>query len=69
MVIMKGSKVSIMKTYQEIKERIRTKVIEWQATFEDHTCYESELAEAYNYFYRNGKKYGLLTEFRENGIC
>lgn len=58
-----------MKTYQDMKEKIRDEAIEWQATFADHTYYWSELAEAYNYFYKNGKRYGLLTEFRENGIC
>lgn len=29
----------------------------------------SELAEKQSYFEREGRKYGLLQEFRENGIC
>lgn len=29
----------------------------------------AELAEKQSYFEREGRKYGLLQEFRENGIC
>ena len=59
-----------MKTYQEMKEQIRNEAIDWQAQFaEGVTMYWSDIIEAGDYFYRMGKRYGLLREFRENGIC
>lgn len=43
---------------QEAIESQREKTLSW-----------GEVAEKSNYFYKNGKKYGLLREFKENGIC
>ena len=54
--------------YKEMKEKIRQEAIEWQLDFANHNYSYNELAEWGNYFYKLGKKYGLLKEFRENGI-
>lgn len=58
-----------MNNYTKNKNRIREKAIEWQNGFQYHDYSCQELAEIGDYFYKNGKRYGLLKEFRENGIC
>lgn len=58
-----------MKNYKERKEAIRNEAIEFQHSFVDgKQWYYSEIAEITSYFEKQGKRYGLLTEFRENGI-
>ena len=61
---------TMKKTYQEKKEEIRQQAIEWQLSFSDdeNRFYYSELAYTCEYFEKKGKRYGLLREFRENGI-
>lgn len=58
-----------MNKYQKNKERVRNEVIEWQNSFSNYNYSYKELAEFQNYFETMGKRYGLLREFRENGIC
>jgi len=58
-----------MKTYAERKAEVRTEAIEWQADFANHDYSWGEVAVWTNYFETMGRRYGLLTEFRENGIC
>ena len=58
-----------MSKYQEQKERVRNEAIEWQLDFGNNNYSWGELAYFEDYFYTMGKRYGLLTEFRENGIC
>ena len=53
--------------YQVAKENAREQAREWQIT-EDNYSY-AELAYWQSYFERLGKRYGLLTEFRAEGIC
>lgn len=55
--------------YQNGKEIARQKAIDWQYDFENHNYSWGELAYYAAYFERLGKRFGLLTEFRENGIC
>lgn len=55
-----------MNNYQKQKERIREKAISFYDDFPVLSW--GELHEWTNYFYRLGKRYGLLQEFRENGI-
>lgn len=56
-------------TYEIKKEMVRQEAIDWQNDlFRDNRSYE-ELAEAAEHFEKLGKRYGLLKEFRENGIC
>ena len=58
-----------MSNYQKQKERVRNEAIEWQLDFGNHNYSWGELAYFSDYFYTIGKRYGLLTEFRENAIC
>lgn len=58
-----------MNTYQKMKAKVREEAIEWQLDFCNHNYYMSELIEFAAYFEKLGRRYGLLTEFRENGIC
>lgn len=59
-----------MNAYKKGKERLQLKAIEWQLS---QTYYEKgyswgEIAEIQAYFEKQAKRYGLLKEFRENGI-
>lgn len=57
-----------MSVYQRAKERARNKAVEWQLDFNNHNYSWGELAYYENYFERLAKKYGLVKEFKENGI-
>lgn len=59
----------MQKTYQQRKEEARERAIEWQRDFENQNYYWSELADWAEHFEKLGRRYGLLREFRENGIC
>lgn len=54
--------------YIKKKIEIMDEAINWQAG----ACYQdysySELAKTQEYFYKKAKKYGLVKEFKENGI-
>lgn len=58
-----------MSKYYEYKAKARQKAIDWQLDFNNRNYSWGELAEWGNYFYKLGKRYGLLKEFHENGIC
>ena len=55
-------------TYSEKKAKIREEAVSWQQDFSKHNYSYGELAEKQAYFEKEGKKYGLIQEFRENGI-
>ena len=56
-------------TYATKKAVARQEAIDWQNDlFRDNRSYE-EMREAAEHFEKLGKRYGLLKEFRENGIC
>lgn len=55
-------------TYQIKKYELRNEAIEWQNNFENKNYSYAELANIEDYFYKHGKRYGLLKEFREDGI-
>ena len=58
-----------MTYYQKRKAEIRQKAIDWQTHFEkDKSISWLVLAEHQQEFERLGKRYGLLKEFKENGI-
>ena len=57
-----------MNAYQRAKENARNKAIEWQYEFGNHNYSYGELAYYSGYFERLAKRYGLVKEFRENGI-
>lgn len=55
--------------YETKKEMARREAIDWQNNpFRDSRSYE-DMQEAAEYFEKLGRRYGLLKEFRENGIC
>ncbi len=55
-------------TWSDKKEILRDFAIDWQLSF-NRFCYSySELIDYQSFFEEYGKKYGLLREFRENGI-
>lgn len=54
--------------YQKAKERAREKAKNWQLDFANHSYSWEELAVFAEHFTKLGKRYGLLKEFRENGI-
>lgn len=58
-----------MSTYQEKKKKAREKAIEWQERLVEKSISYGELVIAQSVFEQLGRRYGLLTEFRENGIC
>lgn len=55
-------------TYREKKARLREEAVRWQHDFSRHVYSYGELAEIQAYFEKEGKKYGLMKEFKENGI-
>ena len=57
-----------MNKYQAEKEKARDEAIYWQLNFNDYDYDYLELAECQNYFTRKAKRYGLVKEFKENGI-
>lgn len=54
--------------YKEKKEKARKEAIEWQNEFAVNNYSYGELAYYQNYFDNKGKHYGLIREFKENGI-
>ena len=57
-----------MKKYLENKEKIRQEAISWQLSFDENNYSYGELLAYEEYFYKMGKRYGLLKEFKENCI-
>jgi hypothetical protein len=57
------------KTYEEIKYNLEDLAKEYQLYYSHYSWSWGEIATITNYFYTMGKRYGLLKEFRENGIC
>ena len=56
-----------MSYYQEMQNKIRQEAIDWQINCDRDLSY-ADIFEVSAYFYKYGKRYGLLREFRENGI-
>jgi len=54
--------------YKIGKARARAEAIDWQNDFANHNYSLSEVIDFENHFAKLGKRYGLLKEFRENGI-
>lgn len=55
-------------TYQEKKADVRQKAINFLQVSSEYDFSYSEIIKYQNYFLKQGKRYGLLKEFRENGI-
>jgi hypothetical protein len=54
--------------YQVKKAAARQKAIDWQHSFNERNDSWEDLANATAMFEKLGKRYGLLKEFRANGI-
>lgn len=54
--------------YQRAKENAREKAIDWQLEASEKDYSYGDLANFGVYFYKLGRRYGLIREFRENGI-
>ena len=66
----KENKMKNAKTIYETKKAVaRQEAIDWQNDFDNHNYSYGELAEFGEHFEKLGRRYGLLKEFRENGIC
>ena len=63
-----NAKINKGNTYNKAKENARNKAIEWQRDFDNHNYSYEELAYYRDYFERLAKRYGLIKEFKENGI-
>ena len=57
-----------MNAYRKAKDNARNKAIEWRLSFDGKCLSWSEVAYYGDYFYSLAKRYGLVKEFRENGI-
>jgi len=55
--------------YQKRKEEIRDLAVDWQLTWNNYCYSYAELAYWGDFFTKYGKRYGLLVEFHESGIC
>lgn len=58
-----------MSNYQQLKAKARQKAIDTQNDIAEKKLSWWEVAQISEYFEKLGKKYGLLKEFRKNGIC
>ena len=56
------------KSYADRRESVRNTAIEWQ-NGDTWPLSWGELQTVLDWFERMGRRYGLLTEFRENAIC
>lgn len=57
-----------MKSYKTLKNELRTRVMELQNSLSEECSSYMEPSELSSSIYAQAKKYGLITEFRENGI-
>lgn len=58
------------KTYLDRKNDLRNKAIEWSNTQGEYGAWSyGEIGDIQAFFENNGRRYGLLQEFRENAIC
>ena len=58
-----------MSRYLEGKAKARQEAIDYQLGVGEHNYSWAEIQHYCDYFEKLGKRYGLLKEFRENGIC
>ena len=57
-----------MSRYTRAKENARQKAMDWQTEYYNNNYSYGELIAFAEYFTRLAKRYGLIAEFRENGI-
>lgn len=59
---------AVMSKYQKGKEKARNEAVDWQSDFAGHNYSYGELAYFSDYFEKKARRYGLVKEFKENGI-
>lgn len=57
------------RNYAERKADLEAQAVDYSHVFSDMIISWGESAYISDFFERNGRRYGLLREFRENGIC
>ena len=57
-----------MTKYQQAKNKIRDLAVDWQSDFGNNNYSWLELFQWQEFFSTKAKQYGLIREFRENGI-
>ena len=57
-----------MKSYKALKDEAKQEAVEWQFKTSGKNMSYGELATSQKYFQKLASKYGLIKEFRENGI-
>ena len=57
------------KNYEERKNYLQDLAIDYSNNFASLSWSYGELLDIQDFFYKNGKRYGLLKEFKENAIC
>ena len=57
-----------MSKYMEKKEAARNDAINWMTTTANDSMSWSEIQDYHDHFATIGRRYGLIREFRENGI-
>ena len=57
-----------MKTYKEKKSEAISEAIKWQYAFSDRVISYEELCEETEHFARLAKRYGLIREFKQEGV-
>lgn len=57
-----------MTKYQQAKNKIRDLAADWQSDFENNNYSWLELLQWQEFLVQKAKRYGLVNEFRENGI-
>lgn len=57
-----------MNTYQRRKDTAREQAAQWQTDFSDRSPSWGEIAAQQRQLEQIARRYGLLREFRENGI-
>jgi len=67
--IVQGLREWYRKDYEGKKEVLRAVAIDWQNDFANRNYSYGELAEWEGFFEEYGRRFGLLSEFRENAIC
>lgn len=55
-------------TYSQKKANVRQTTIDWQYDYCNHNYSYKELAMFSDYFTKLAKRFGLIKEFKENGI-
>ena len=64
-----SDKAVLTGSYQDKKNYIRSQAVEYSLSSSLIPLSYMELMIIEDYFYKMGKRFGLLREFRENGIC